>query len=50
MPRLNVKVVGNTFANRCGDNSPTHMRGDYHIILLFAVIKFPTLYTHKMKT
>ena len=50
MPRLKVKVVGNTFANRCGNNSPTHMRGAHYIISCSLVIKFPTLFTYKKKT
>lgn len=34
MPYLKVKVLGKTFVNRYGYNSPTHMRGSRQPILV----------------
>ena len=37
-PRLNEKVLGKPYTNRYGNNSPTHKRGDHHIISCSLVI------------
>ena len=49
-PRLSVKVVGNTFIDRCGITAPRICVETITPTLVYTVNKFPTLFTHKKKT
>lgn len=49
MPHFEVKVLGKTFENKCGNTSPT-LCMETVLPSLVLVIKFPRLFTSKKET